>query len=193
MIGVMTQMYEDETWKYLRYFRVKRDMYKVSDYGRIRNIHTNVILKPCLSEKGYLMHSLRCVDGRTRTIKLHRIVAMNFVDGMTEEKCEVDHKDGDKTNNKASNLEWVTRKENIIRAYERNLIPIMRGERNGKAKLNELLVEIACEFLRRNNLNCAAAFHDLSRIGVNTELITLEVLHDLKYKKRWKHVSDKYF
>ena len=53
------------------------------------------------------MNSLRCVDEKTRTIKLHRIVAMNFVNGMTEERCEVNHIDGDKTNNKASNLEPV--------------------------------------------------------------------------------------
>lgn len=44
-------MYEDEIWKPLRYFRIKRDMYEVSNYGRIRNIKTNKILKPCLSEK----------------------------------------------------------------------------------------------------------------------------------------------
>lgn len=139
------------------------------------------------------MNSLRCVDEKTRTIKLHRIVAMNFVNGMTEERCEVNHIDGDKTNNKASNLEWVTRKENIVHAYEHNLIPIMYGEKNGRNRTNELLIEIACEILRRHKLNCASAFYDLKRMGVDTELVTLELLHDLKYKKRWKRISDKYF
>lgn len=48
---------------------------------------------------------------------VHRLVAMAFVKGMVSGK-EVNHIDGNKRNNAASNLEWVTKSENQLHAYK---------------------------------------------------------------------------
>jgi len=104
-------------WKPVVYDDVKPGMYEVSNYGFIRNAHTRQIMSICFSEKGYAMVELATISGKGKSKKLHRIVAKHFVDGETESKCEVDHLDGNKRNNQASNLEWVTHLENIRRAY----------------------------------------------------------------------------
>lgn len=180
----------EEIWKSLEYRYIKLGMYDISNYGRVRNIKTGHIMTPCPSEKGYLMVCLQCTDGRARNVKLHRMVATIFVSGQTKQKNEVNHIDGDKNNCSAINLEWVTRQENIRHGFDNNLIPHMKGELNGMCIFNEEIVRRVCEtlvmfkgsiydtflYLANNNCDC------------NKDLI-----QDIKYKKRWKYISDQYF
>lgn len=65
---------------------------------------------------GYL-GVLLSVDGKTKDALVHRLVAQTFVPN-PENKPQVDHIDGDRTNNNASNLRWVTCKENHANALE---------------------------------------------------------------------------
>jgi hypothetical protein len=67
-------------------------------------------LTPKLSNAGYLRTSVY-ENGKHKNVSIHRLVAMAFVPN-PENKPEVNHKDGDKTNNHADNLEWVTGVEN---------------------------------------------------------------------------------
>lgn len=92
--------------------------YEVSDQGRVRNRKSGRILKTELV-KGYPRVLL--VDrSRHRPAMVHRLVAEEFT---TEDHdgLQVNHIDGDKTNNKLSNLEWVTGSENISHAYRTGL------------------------------------------------------------------------
>lgn len=90
-------------------------IYKVSRHGPVVRISTRRILKPYLSNKGYLKVGLYTKEGRQRQVSLHRIVAMAFVPGH-EPGLHVNHIDGVKTNNSPSNLEWVTSEQNIEHA-----------------------------------------------------------------------------
>lgn len=96
-------------------------------YGRV--------FKPSVHRDGYLHVKLKNAD-RFCEVFVHRLVAMAFL-ARKDDSPEVDHIDGDKTNNAVDNLEWVSRKENMRRAAARGLLtyPDNRGERHGMAKL----------------------------------------------------------
>ena len=84
--------------------------YEVSNQGDVRRIGSNKCLAKNLMGAGYVKADL-WVDNKKTQTSVHRLVALTFLppshDGM-----EVNHKDGDKTNNHVSNLEWVTKSEN---------------------------------------------------------------------------------
>lgn len=106
-------------------------LYKISNYGRVKN--KDKILKLYHEPNRYYSIGL-FKQGARKTFRIHRLVAQAFVDN-PENNNEVNHKDGDKTNNNASNLEYVTHKMNSIHAKENNLS--CKGSRCGSAKLSE--------------------------------------------------------
>lgn len=79
------------------------DGYEVSSEGRIRNINTGRILKPSLDSNGYEIVKVK-ENGRRVTKRVGRVVADAFIID-DPEKPHVGHIDGDKRNNRASNLE----------------------------------------------------------------------------------------
>ena len=85
------------------------NLYMVSNMGRVKSLNYNKtgkerILKPQKSGNGYL-HVQLCKDGKAKNYLVHRLVATAFCDNPHGFK-EVNHKDEDKTNNCADNLEF---------------------------------------------------------------------------------------
>lgn len=76
------------------------------------------------------------VNGKVKHDFTHRLVASTFISN-PDNKPFVNHKDGNKLNNHAENLEWVTRQENVDHAMLNGLVPAMVGEINGRAILKE--------------------------------------------------------
>lgn len=107
--------------------------YIVSDTGRIRRDGSDKD-HSVRDRKGYLAVDL--YDGGERSTKrVHRLVAEAFVPN-PDNKPEVNHKDGNKHNNNASNLEWVTSKENCRHAWGQGLMKPSRsmlGRKNPNA------------------------------------------------------------
>lgn len=93
--------------------------YEVSNEGNIRNKETMQMVKPHKTRNGYNILKLYR-DGKPYTRQVHRLVAMAFIGDV--EGLEVNHKDGNKTNNNVENLELVSRSENIKHAYASGLI-----------------------------------------------------------------------
>lgn len=110
----------NEIWKPIRDFST----YAISNYGRVKNIRTGRIMHLSETTGGYLQISLR-KDGRYYDKRVHRLVAYAFLsneyDNYELASLEVNHIDGDKKNNHVDNLEWCTRSENTIRAFELGL------------------------------------------------------------------------
>lgn len=103
-------------------------LYQVSDLGNLRNysrkvsfgrgtrITKQIQIKLYLEKsKGYYIRSLSKNDKR-KTFSIHRLVALAFIPN-PENKREVNHINGIKTDNTVSNLEWVTPSENILHSY----------------------------------------------------------------------------
>ena len=93
--------------------------YEVSDEGRIRNIKTGRIMKSSVNSRGYSQVCLRS-NKQQYTKRVHRLVADAFHD-KDRNDLDVNHIDGNKQNNKMSNLEFCSRKENIEHAYRTGL------------------------------------------------------------------------
>lgn len=85
-------------------------LYSISNLGRLRNDKSDKILKGGLDKDGYTQFIL-CNNGERSHGRLHRLVAEAFIPN-PENKPQVNHIDGNKANNSANNLEWVTNQEN---------------------------------------------------------------------------------
>lgn len=102
-----------EIWKDI----IEASNYAVSNLGQVKNTKTNRLLNPKESGNGYKQVSLKMNDtGKFRKEYVHRLVAKYFIDN-SEHKKEVNHKDGNRCNNNADNLEWVTSSENQKHKY----------------------------------------------------------------------------
>jgi DNA-binding XRE family transcriptional regulator len=112
---------EEELWR-----KIDCD-YEVSNQGRIR--HGVRILSGSVHKDGYIFAT---IHGKQTPV--HRFVASKFIPN-PERKPEVNHKDGNKMNNCASNLEWVTRSENQQHAVDNGFQP--RGMANYCGKFSE--------------------------------------------------------
>lgn len=104
------------------------DNYKVSNFGRVQRTTAGLgtyagrFLTPRPLKKGYLIVTL-CANGRQINKAVHRMVAWIFVAdrGQAFLKRCVNHIDGNKKNNRADNLEWLTNKQNIRHAIKLGL------------------------------------------------------------------------
>lgn len=84
--------------------------YVVCEDGTVISVKRNVVMRQ-KNTHGYMVVSL-CNKGVYATCLVHRLVASAFCTGKSEENCCVNHKDENKTNNCAENLEWCSYRYN---------------------------------------------------------------------------------
>lgn len=121
------------------------DYFQISNLGRVFSKRTNKILK--FSSAGeYLTISTKIggKKGKSVNLKVHRMVAIAFVEN-ADNKPMVNHIDGNKKNNNASNLEWTTNAENIQHAVENDLIKIKNNKSNMSMEKARLIRRIKAE------------------------------------------------
>ena len=161
----------EEVWKPVDGYE---ELYEVSNLGRIRrlkfvNMYGSqdkiIILKPQKRKNGYIQIIFRDKERSSERL-LHRVVAMAFlpkVDG----KEFINHKDGNKANNRVDNLEWCTRSENMKHAYRSGLaVPSSKGkfgENSNSAKAVEMLDLNGNVLKKFGSLIDAAKFVGVSR------------------------------
>lgn len=119
------------------------DRYEVSDAGRVKGLQgrwgRGGMLKPNPSGKGYQVVGLYNATGETKTY-VHRLVLITFVGEPLDGQTQCNHKNGDKTDNRLVNLEWVSPLENIrhaIGTLGHSPARSNPGETNGNSKLTE--------------------------------------------------------
>lgn len=190
-----------EVWKDIKDYE---RLYQINNEGEVKALEKTIwngqgylhfpekIRKLNPDKDGYLNITLSN-KGEVKTFKIHRLVAEAFIPN-PDNLPEVNHKDGNKTNNNVDNLEWCTRKENQKHAFRIGLIN-QNGERNhmyGKLgadnpnsipiyQLNKNTGDIIREYD-----SLASAGRDL---GVNTGKICLvcQGKRNSAYGYKWKY------
>lgn len=137
---------EKEIWKDINGYE---GYYQVSNLGRIRSLSRKVydrkgkfnrtmngrIINTFKTKEGYHRVQL-CKNGKNEKYLVHRLVAQAFVNNH-DGKSEINHKNANKDDNKSSNLEWVTRKENIDHSFKNHLVYRDKGVERYNSKLND--------------------------------------------------------
>jgi len=173
----------EEKWKDIPGFE---GYYEVSNYGRVRswkgiNQYSGKRKSPSImklrNRRGYM-----CVDilhqKKHHYFSVHRIVANVFVPN-PKNKPEVNHIDGNKTNNSFKNFEWVTSSENQQHSFGLGLQDCS-GENNGRAKLTNKNVIRIKRLLKKGRLTHKQIAKPM---GVSPATIS-----DIKTGKSWRHI-----
>ena len=165
-------------------------LYIVSNYGRVKSLDRTLpvlnqknrffagrIIKPIKTPKGYY-HVMLCVNGRNKRFYVHRLVAMAFIPN-PENKPEVNHRDGVRTNNNSENLEWCTAFENSLDAHlsRGKIMSFRRGEDHFCSKLSETQVKE----IRGSPQITASEFGKRFMVRATT-------IRNIRSGRKWKHI-----
>jgi hypothetical protein len=146
------------------------DDYRISNHGEVYSLKSGRYLQPQIMKNGYLKTSYKIGSSTL----IHRLVAEAFIPNPNK-FSEVNHKDGNKRNNRADNLEWVTPKGNMAHAVAQGLMS-RKGENHKMVKLTEAdVIAIRGSLLTGNAL--------AEKYSVSIGLISMIINN-----KRWKHI-----
>jgi HNH endonuclease len=93
--------------------------YSITKEGKIFSNKKKEFLRPYNNGNGYMAIKL-FVNGKRQQKYIHRLVTISFID--ENNKGEVNHIDGNKTNNSVENLEIVSHKDNMVHAFKNGLL-----------------------------------------------------------------------
>lgn len=123
--------------------------YSVDENGFLYG-KTGYALRPSINKNGYLYTAID-IQGKQRVVLIHQLVAHAFVSGY-QDGYSVNHKDGNKCNNYADNLEWVSLADNTRHAND--VLHAFSGCRNWNAR--------AVRAIDKNNTSHVLSFSSLS-------------------------------
>lgn len=147
--------------------------YCITKDGRVYSLRSERFLS--IQDRGYQMINLTSDTGEQIYVYVHRLVAFAYCDGY-EEGLHVNHIDGNKCNNYYTNLEWVTRSQNMVHARRNGLI-------KSSPSINEETAHRICRMLEQGGQPI-----DVSRaIGV-----TIDSVKDILRKRSFQYISCEY-
>lgn len=148
----------EEIWKDIVGYE---EIYQVSNFGNVKNIRTNKILKYGINDQNYEIVTLY-KKTKKKNMRIHRLVAQAFIPN-PDNLPQINHKDGNKHNNRVDNLEWCTGSNNIKHAYINDLNPNHRivGQYDKNGNLINVFIStneagIITKISQRNIHSCAS-------------------------------------
>lgn len=131
---------------------------------------------------GYLIVGLN-IDGIHKNYRVNRVVLETFKGSPPMDMIipESDHISGNTLDNSIDNLQWLSKRDNVIKEMSMRNV---KGEQNPNSKYTENTVHTICRMLEENKLT-------IKNISKETN-VSITFVYDIKYKRAWKHISDKY-
>ena len=155
--------------------------YFATDDGHIYSEHLKRNISEYYDKDGYKKVRLCNGTGERKVFSVHRLILETFCPNENSNNLQVNHKDGDKTNNALSNLEWVTCKENINHAYNLGLYTNIGDNNNGEHKLVTSQVLEIIQLLLGHEMTIQEIANKYS--------VSKNAIESIKYKKTWKHLT----
>lgn len=167
--------------------------YQISDTGLLKNSTTGKLMKTNYDIHGYERLTIN-KKGKRYNLKIHQLVAKMFLSPPKDPKYVINHKDGNKSNNCLTNLEWISQSENLSHAIKNGLKSIS-GTNNPACKTSESDIRKICEYLvKYPNMMHIDIIKNIYPGILEPELTRKKKLvSQIKTKSRWKIISDEYF
>lgn len=161
-----------------------KDCYTINELGEIKNQNTKNIIKHKIEKNGYVRVSLMKKGGGTTYVSLHRILMMAFKPVQNMKDLQVNHKNGNKQDNRLENLEWVTCKENIHHAWKNGLSSAkdIEGEKTNFANYTEKDALKVIELLKTNK-------YTDKQISEITGLPVRSFIARIRRKETWRYLT----
>ncbi len=138
-----------ETKRLHEFLPMIKDYYTINTEGQVFSDNSGLMKTRNKSGTDYQIINFQLINNKKKTFRLHRLVLMAFKPIENMDTLEVNHIDGDKTNNRLENLEWCTASENQQHAFNTGLQKPRRGSKSNFSKLLEEDIERIFELKRQ--------------------------------------------
>lgn len=158
--------------------RFRDTEYFVSEDGNV--FRNEKQLKPSKDTAGYLGVQIS-KNGIVKRFMIHRMVGECYLDNVNN-LPEINHEDGNKLNNRYSNLKWTTSSDNKKHAYNNGLMMAPKGEKSKVSKLkNEDVIYIREKYKPRDKQYNKEKLSTMFNVSQRT-------INDIISNKTWKHI-----
>lgn len=169
--------------------------YEISDLGRVRSlprkrivfgketIRDGRIITPIRHHKNGYYNVTVSVNNVKKLLSLHRTIAIAFIEN-PKKLPEVNHRNGEKSDNKVGNLEWISRIENVRHANKNGLISYAKGESKPKA----IFTNEQVKFIKKE-MSALSIAETISLLGMNPKELRLkQTICKIRRGKKYKGV-----
>lgn len=179
-----------EIWKPIKGFE---GLYEISNTGLVKSLRREVpnnggisivkekILKPQKEKNGYLRIGLNKRNKKYMFL-IHRLIAESFIPNVNN-YAEINHKDGNKSNNNVDNLEWCSRSYNIKHSYINKLRNTDINRKNAKKMIEKNKRKVVQKDLNGNMINI---FDSIKEAGELTNIDKTNICSVCKHKGYYK-------
>ena len=180
--------------KKIDYANIVPDRYAITDQGVILDLVRQKPVSYSVDKDGYYRVDLKTTDGKNRRFGVHRLVALHFCENNKPDiQNTVNHLNGEKKFNFASNLDWTTSADNTRHADRNNLRNVV-GSANGNSRFTEDFVRAICDEYEKGlqPIDVFRVFYPDTTVDGYDERILYRLLYALKKKRIWGSVTKDY-